>query len=84
MVDEARATLIERAIAEYGPATALADPASAERSSVGPQIIEELRRGGDARHQQMVAGARAGDVEEVSLRLVDVFEVCLVGDVLNA
>ena len=49
-----------------------------------PQIIEELRCWLDARNEQMISRARAGDVQELALRLVHVLEVCVVRDGFDA
>jgi hypothetical protein len=48
------------------------------------EILEELGSWADAGDQQVVAGASAGDIEQVPLGIVDVFEIGLVGDVLDA
>jgi hypothetical protein len=47
-------------------------------------LYRQLRGRLDAADQQAVAGAGAGDVEEVALGVVDLFEVGLVGDGLDA
>ena len=41
------------------------------------QVIQELRSRGATDHQQMIAGAGAGDVEQVALGVVDLFEVVM-------
>ena len=45
-----------------------------------PQIIQEFRCRFDARHQQMIPCAGAGDVKQVPLRVVDLFEIRVVRD----
>src|SRR5712671_380819 len=47
------------------------------------QVVEKLRGRLDTRHQQVVAGAGAGNVEQVPLGVVGVFEVGVVGDVFD-
>ena len=49
-----------------------------------PEIVQELRRRLDARDQQVVARAGAGDVEQVPLGVVDLLQVGVVADGLDA
>src|SRR5262249_31598078 len=44
-----------------------------------PEIVEKLRCGRDTRDQEMVASARACDVQQVALRAVHLCKICLVG-----
>lgn len=46
-----------------------------------PQIVQELRRRLDSCHQQMIAGAGAGDVMQVPLAVVDFFEIDIALDI---
>ena len=48
------------------------------------KVLNKLRRRFDACHQQMVAGAGAGDVQQVPLGVVDIFQIGIVGDRLDA
>jgi hypothetical protein len=41
----------------------------------GDQIIEELGGRIDARHQQEITGSRAGHVQQMAFRVVDLFQV---------
>src|SRR5579871_2997892 len=52
------------------------------RSTDG-QVGKKLRRRGDAGDQQAIAGAGAGDIKHMALRVVDLFEVGLIGDGLD-
>jgi hypothetical protein len=47
------------------------------------EIVEEFRRRFDAGDEEMVAGAGAGDVEEVAFGVVDLLEVGIVRDRLD-
>ena len=53
------------------------------RSLPDAQIIEELRARVDAGHQQPVAGARAGDVEQVPLGAIDLLQIGVVSDAFD-
>ena len=44
-----------------------------------PQIVEEFRGRRDARNEQAISRPGAGDVEQVALRVVDLFEIRVVG-----
>ena len=46
--------------------------------------MEELRGRGDASNEEVIAGAGAGDVEEVAFGVVDLVEVGVVGDGFDA
>ena len=48
-----------------------------------PQIIKELRGGFDARHEQVIPCAGAGDVQQVAFRVVDFFQIRVVGHRLD-
>ena len=48
------------------------------------QILQELGRRLDTGDQQMIAGAGAGDVQQVPLCVVDILEIGIVGDRLDA
>ena len=37
------------------------------------KIVQELRCGFNAGHQEVVAGAGAGDIKQVSFRVIDIF-----------
>ena len=37
------------------------------------KVVQELRCGSDTGHEEIVTGASAGDVEEMSLSVVDIF-----------
>ena len=54
----------------------------AKRNSF-PHIIQEFRRRIDARHQQMIARPCAGDIQQMPFRVVDLFEIRIVGDRFN-
>ena len=45
-----------------------------------PQVVQEFRRRSPARHQQMIARTSAGDVKQVPFRVVDLFQIRVVGD----
>ena len=44
------------------------------------KVIQELGRRGDSRYHQVVPGTGAGDVEQVSLRVVDLLEIRIISD----
>src|SRR6266568_489215 len=48
-----------------------------------PQIIKELRWWIDARHEQMIPRTGTGDVQHVAFRVVDLFQVSIVGHRLD-
>ena len=43
------------------------------------QIIQELRCRVDARHQQMIPRPGAGDIQQVAFRVIDLFQIRIVG-----
>ena len=45
-----------------------------------PHVIQEFRRRSHARHQQMIPCAGTSDVQQVPLRVVDLFEIRIVRD----
>ena len=47
------------------------------------QIFEEFGCRLDAGYQQVIPGAGAGDVEQVALAVVDLFEVGILGDIFR-
>lgn len=55
-----------------------------ERHFSNPQILQEFRRRLDAAHEQIVPGARAGDVEQVPLGVVDLLQVGVVANGLDS
>ena len=63
---------------------ALVRPLEDPRLRITIQIVEKLRCGAAARDQQVIAGARAGDVEEMPLGVVDVGEISVVRDGLDS
>ena len=48
------------------------------------QVVEKFGCWVDARHEQTVAGTGAGDVEQVALAVVDLLEIGIVCDRLDA
>jgi hypothetical protein len=48
-----------------------------------PQVTKECRWRVDARHQQMIPRTGAGDVKQVPFRVVDLFQVRVVGHRLD-
>ncbi len=47
------------------------------------KIVQKFRDRIDAGYQQMVPGARAGDVKQVALGVIDLLKVGIVGDALD-
>ena len=61
-----------------------AKPIAPGDDDLSVEIIEKLRRRLDARDQQMIARAGAGDVEQVALGVVDLLQIGVVADRLDA
>ena len=52
--------------------------------SLLPQIIQKLRCGRDTGDEQMIPRTGARDVEQVAFGVVDLFQIGVVGDGLDA
>jgi hypothetical protein len=57
------------------------DPCQNEKrhSHSRPQIIQEFGCRIHTRHEEMISRPRAGDIEEMAFRIVDLFQVRVVG-----
>ena len=59
-----------------------------EDLSIGPtshlQVIQKLGRRGDSRYHQVIPGTGAGDIKQMSLRVVDLFEIRIIRDSFDA
>src|SRR5581483_1872522 len=51
-----------------------------DAKTLHPEIVEEFRCWRSARNQQLIAGSGTGDVEQMALRVVHVFQISIVGD----
>jgi hypothetical protein len=48
------------------------------------EVIQELRHGGDAGHEQMISRPSAGDVEQVTFGVIDLLQIGVVAHRLDA
>jgi hypothetical protein len=48
------------------------------------EVVQEFGHGPDARNQQMIPGTGTGDIEQVTLGIVDLLQISIITDCLNS
>jgi hypothetical protein len=48
------------------------------------EVVQEFGYGGDTDYQQMIPGAGTGDIEQVTLGVIDLLQISVVADCLDA
>ena len=74
----------DKSLGSNGPSTDLPvlPPGLSEMTTLTShlQVIQKLRPRCDSQYHQVIPSTGAGDVEQVSLRVVDLFEIRIIGD----
>jgi hypothetical protein len=84
-VDSPVKTPVARKLARCAPPYTFSSGEEPEEGAVPPlrsvaleEVVDELRYGNDAGHQKVIPSPCAGDIEQVTFRVVDLLEVRVV------